>query len=163
MFALYFCILICLYCISISSVHLVCSLSDVVLRCVKTVSLLPFFYLWLLFTQIHTGASDCRCTVNGDVSILMIFHLWLSQMSSESFVKLVCNKRKAKAICLKIWIKASFFSIFGLLYISAIDKICDSLLLWLMGVEIHLCCQQGWSLGLANLLKVFCHNSTEET
>lgn len=37
-------------------------------------------------------------------------HLWLSRQSSEPFVKPVCNKRKAKAICKKIN-KGKVFSI----------------------------------------------------
>lgn len=37
-------------------------------------------------------------------------HLWLSRQSSEPFLKPVCNKRKAKAICKKIN-KGKVFSI----------------------------------------------------
>lgn len=47
MSALHFCI-ICDYYISIDSVHLVCPLSDVVLRCFETVSLLPCFFFFTI-------------------------------------------------------------------------------------------------------------------
>lgn len=49
-------------------------------------------------------------------------HLWLSQQSSEPFVKPVCNKRKAKAICKKIN-KGKVFSICHPLIVLSIIKL----------------------------------------
>lgn len=73
-------------------------LSDVVPQCLR--QLLPCCFN-ICDRSVAWAVWDPLIVDVQSTNIIIIFHLWLIWKSSEPFVKPVCNKRKAKAICKK--------------------------------------------------------------